>query len=119
MGDAGTCEQKEDQQHKAQVISQVISFPRRLRPARTGWTPADRLQNRWYKVEGDPGRRLSVNSIRRIIRSRAAAVDIEGRVSGHSFRVGGAQSLAAGGASISNARMSARISSNMRSGWGL
>ena len=37
---------------------------------------------------------------RRIIRSRAAAVGIEGRVSGHSLRVGGAQSLAAGGASI-------------------
>ena len=33
-------------------------------------------------------------------RSRAAAVGIEGRVSGHSLRVGGAQSLAAGGASI-------------------
>ena len=31
---------------------------------------------------------------------RAAAVGIEGRVSGHSLRVGGAQSLAAGGASI-------------------
>ena len=30
----------------------------------------------------------------------AAAVGIEGRVSGHSLRVGGAQSLAAGGASI-------------------
>ena len=41
-----------------------------------------------------------VNAIRRIIRSRAAAVGIEGRVSGHSLRVGGAQSLAAGGASI-------------------
>ena len=51
-------------------------------------------------VEGDRGRRLSVNAIRRIIRSRAAAVGIGGRVSGHSLRVGGAQSLAAGGASI-------------------
>ena len=30
----------------------------------------------------------------------AAAVGIEGRVSGHSLRVGGAQSLAAGGASL-------------------
>ena len=35
-----------------------------------------------------------------IIRRRAAAVGIEGRVSGHSLRVDGAQSLAAGGASI-------------------
>ena len=52
------------------------------------------------QAETDGSGRLSVNAIRRIIRSRAAAVGIEGRVSGHSLRVGGAQSLAAGGASI-------------------
>ena len=62
--------------------------------------PLFRRVRRGGRVEGDPGRRLSVNAIRRIIRSRAAAVGIEGRVSGHSLRVGGAQSLAAGGASI-------------------
>ena len=62
--------------------------------------PLFRRVRRGGHVEGDPGRRLSVNAIRRIIRSRAAAVGIEGRVSGHSLRVGGAQSLAAGGASI-------------------
>ena len=62
--------------------------------------PLFRRVRRGGRVGGDPGRRLSVNAIRRIIRSRAAAVGIEGRVSGHSLRVGGAQSLAAGGASI-------------------
>ena len=62
--------------------------------------PLFRRVRRGGRVEGDPGRRLSVNAIRRIIRSRAAAVGIESRVSGHSLRVGGAQSLAAGGASI-------------------
>ncbi len=62
--------------------------------------PLFRRVRRGGRVEGDPGRRLSVNAIRQIIRSRAAAVGIEGRVSGHSLRVGRAQSLAAGGASI-------------------
>ena len=62
--------------------------------------PLFRRVRRGGRVEGDPGRRLSVNAIRQIIRSRAAAVGIEGRVSGHSLRVGGAQSLADGGASL-------------------
>ena len=56
--------------------------------------PLFRRVRRGGRVEGDPGLRPSVNAIRRIIRSRAAAVGIEGRVSGHSLRVGGAQSLA-------------------------
>ena len=59
--------------------------------------PLFRRVRRDGRVEGDPGRRLSVNAISQIIRSRAAAVGIEGRVSDHSLRVGGAQSLAAGG----------------------
>ena len=42
--------------------------------------PLFRRVRRGGRVEGDPGRRLSVNAIRRIIRSRAAAVGIEGRV---------------------------------------
>ena len=45
-------------------------------------------------------RALSTVSIRRIIRDRCKAVGAQGRVSGHSLRVGGAQSLAAGGASL-------------------
>ena len=42
--------------------------------------PLFRRVRRGGRVEGDPGRRLSVSAIRRIIRSRAAAVGIEGRV---------------------------------------
>ena len=44
--------------------------------------------------------RLNVRSIRRIVAERAAAAGIEGRISGHSLRVGAAQSLAAAGASL-------------------
>ena len=49
---------------------------------------------------GRPRGRLSTVSIRAIVQRRAAEAGIEGRVSGHSLRVGGAQSLAAAGASI-------------------
>ncbi len=45
-------------------------------------------------------RRLTPNAIRLIIRRRAAAAGIEGNVSGHSLRIGAAQSLAAAGASL-------------------
>ena len=44
--------------------------------------------------------RLGVRSIRSIIAKRAAAAGITGRVSGHSLRVGSAQSLAAAGAGL-------------------
>jgi len=42
---------------------------------------------------------LSISAIRAVIRKRAQAVGIEARVSGHSLRVGSAQSLVAAGAS--------------------
>ena len=45
-------------------------------------------------------RKMNVDSVRKIIKKRCAAIGIEGKVSGHSLRVGGAQSLAAGGASL-------------------
>ena len=44
--------------------------------------------------------RLGVRSIRSIIVRRAAAAGVAGRVSGHSLRVGSAQSLAAAGAGL-------------------
>ena len=47
---------------------------------------------------GKPRGRLSTQSIRVIIQRRAQDAGIEGRVSGHSLRVGSAQSLAARGA---------------------
>ena len=43
---------------------------------------------------------LSHGAIRHIIRTRCQAVGAEGRISGHSLRVGGAESLAAAGASL-------------------
>ena len=44
--------------------------------------------------------RLQARSIRRIVIARARDAGIDGRVSGHSLRVGAAQSLAAAGASL-------------------
>jgi len=49
---------------------------------------------------GRVGGRLSDRSLRRIIQARARVAGIEGRVSGHSLRVGSAQSLAAAEASL-------------------
>ena len=49
---------------------------------------------------GKPRGRLSTQSIRAIIQRRARDAGIEGRVSGHSLRVGSAQSLATAGASV-------------------
>ena len=49
---------------------------------------------------GAVGGPLGVRSIRRIITCRAADAGISGRVSGHSFRVGSAQELAAAGAGV-------------------
>ena len=44
--------------------------------------------------------RIADRSLRRIIVRRAADAGVEGRISGHSLRVGAAQSLAAAGASV-------------------
>ena len=44
--------------------------------------------------------RIADRSLRRIIARRAADAGVEGRISGHSLRVGAAQSLAAAGASV-------------------
>lgn len=49
---------------------------------------------------GAVGGPLGVRSIRRIITCRAAAAGVDGRVSGHSLRIGTAQELAAAGAGI-------------------
>ena len=43
---------------------------------------------------------LSERSIRQVVKARAAAAKVEGRISGHSLRVGSAQSLVAAGVSI-------------------
>ena len=49
---------------------------------------------------GRVGGRLDSRNIRRIIGARAQAAGIQGRVSGHSLRIGAAQSLAAAGAGL-------------------
>ena len=49
-------------------------------------------------VPGDDA--LTFQALRSIIKLRAGAADLEGRFSGHSLRVGGAQSLASAGASV-------------------
>ncbi len=55
-----------------------------------------RRVDKWGTVGGS----LGVRSIRRIITRRAARAGVRGRVSGHSLRVGSAQSLVAGGATL-------------------
>ena len=62
--------------------------------------------------------RLGADSIRAIVRKRAAAVDgITGRIGGHSLRVGSARELAADGASLS-APCLAKVSGAGRAGGG-
>ena len=60
---------------------------------------AGALFRRLYK-NGRAGQRLTDRSARQIVKDRAGAVGINGFVSGHSLRVGSAESLAQGGASL-------------------
>ena len=64
-----------------------------------------RAVNRAGRVQG---RRLTDRSIQVIIRQRARAAGVEGRVSGHSLRVGSAQSLANAGASLVEMQVAGR-----------
>ena len=63
---------------------------------------------------GKPRGRLSTQSIRAIIQRRAQDAGIEGRVSGHSLRVGSAQSLATVGASVVELQTAGRCRAAMR-----
>ncbi len=54
------------------------------------------------------GQHLAVRNIRRIITQRARAAGVDGRVSGHSLRVGSAQSLATAGASLVEMQVAGR-----------
>ena len=53
-------------------------------------------------------RRLTQRSIRRIIINRARGAGVKGRISGHSLRVGSAQSLASAGASLVEMQLAGR-----------
>ena len=57
-------------------------------------------------VVGDAN--ISARAVRTIIAKRAAAAGVEGRISGHSLRVGAAQSLAAAGASVVEMQIAGR-----------
>ena len=52
--------------------------------------------------------RVTERSIRRIITQRARDAGLEGRISGHSLRVGSAQSLASAGASLVEMQLAGR-----------
>ena len=54
---------------------------------------------------------LSTVTVRNIIKRRCADSGLDGTVSGHSLRVGGAQALAAGGASIAEMQTAGRWTS--------
>ena len=54
------------------------------------------------------GRRLTASTIRIIIKKHAKAAGVDGRVSGHSLRVGSAQSLATAGASLVEMQVAGR-----------
>lgn len=92
---------KTDQEGAGQVLYLGESTLRRV----TAWADAAGIASgplfvRVRKNGRIGTKALSVVTIRRIIRTRCRAAGVEGRVSGHSLRVGGAQALAAGGASL-------------------
>ena len=64
-----------------------------------------RAVNKSGRIQGE---RLTVRNIRRIITRRARAAGVDGRVSGHSLRVGSAQSLATAGASLVEMQVAGR-----------
>ena len=79
----------------APTVSRVRAW---LRAASIESGPIFRRVRRGDKVIGAAS--LSTRAARDIIKRRAADADLQGRFSGHSLRVGSAQSLAAGGASL-------------------
>ena len=60
--------------------------------------------------------RLTARSVRNIVTARAEAAGVAGRISGHSLRVGSAQSLAAAGASVVEMQNAGRWQSPSRPG---
>ena len=77
-----------------------------MEEARIDSGPLFRRVRRGGKTVGDLP--LSTVSVRNIIKRRCADSGLGGSVSGHSLRVGGAQSLAAGGASLAEMQTAGR-----------
>ena len=78
----------------APTISRVRAW---MKAAAIESGPLFRRVRRWGIVGAAP---ISTQAVRSIIKRRATAADLQGRFSGHSLRVGSAQSLAASGASL-------------------
>ena len=64
---------------------------------------------RWIR-RGDnvAGTRLTIDGVRKIIKRRAREAGVEGKISGHSLRIGSAVSLAQAGASVVNMQVAGR-----------
>ena len=64
---------------------------------------------RWIR-RGDniAGTRLTIDGVRKIIQRRAREAGLEGKISGHSLRIGSAVSLAQAGASVVNMQVAGR-----------
>jgi integrase len=64
---------------------------------------------RWIR-RGDniAGTRLTIDGVRKIIQRRAREAGVEGKISGHSLRIGSAVSLAQAGASVVNMQVAGR-----------
>ncbi len=77
-----------------------------LEAAKITCGPLFRRLHRGGNVGGE--KELSTLSVRQIIKRRCTAAGVRGSVSGHSLRVGGAESLAAGGASIAEMQTAGR-----------
>lgn len=65
------------------------------------------LFRRLFK-DGSTGNRLTARSARQIIKDRSREVGLAGHISGHSLRVGAAESLAAGGATLVEMQIAGR-----------
>ena len=65
---------------------------------------------RWVR-RGDhiANTRLTIDGVRKIIKRRARAAGIEGKISGHSLRIGSAISLAQAGASVVNMQVAGTV----------
>lgn len=103
---------KTDQQGRGATQFLGPSTMRRLR----AWLDASRIQRgpifRRVRRGGHLGREpLSTQAIRVVIRHRSRAAGVEGRISGHSPRVGSAQSLLSAGATLVDLQRAGRWAS--------
>ncbi len=103
---------KTDQEGRGAVLFLGPSTMRRLRI----WLEAARIHSgvifRRIRRGGRVGNEaLSSQALRQIFRTRARAAGVEGRISGHSLRVGSAQSLSAAGARLLDLQLAGRWTS--------